>query len=152
MWLKHRKQVLAVSGSFLACFGRCSETHFNSHINLEMLIPLVIIKSHCWYNFWRKSYASVAWCYHNDTFGVQMTVSALWVIVLRLIPSPSCFLALCLCAIPFSQSDFCDSGTISPSHKEMLGLPFVLVFLRVPFLFELCMTVTSREVTVWRGG
>lgn len=107
---------------FLACFGRCSQAHFNSHINPEMIIPLVIIRSHCWSNFWRENYASVARCYHNGIFGVQMTASALLVIVLGLISSQFYFFALCLCSIPFHQSGFGVSDTRSPNNKEILCL------------------------------
>lgn len=92
----------------------------------------------------------MAWCYHNSTLGVQLTASALLVIVLELISSPFCFLALGLCSISYSHSGFCVSGTRSPNNKEMLWLSFVIVLLIFPFMFILNMNISSWEVTMWR--
>lgn len=130
---------------FLAFFGRCLQAHFNSHINLEIIIPLIIIRSHYWSNFWRENYASVGWCYHNGIFGVQMTASALLVIVLGLISSPFYFFALCLCSIPFHHSGFGVSGTRSPNNKEIVWLSFVIVLLMFHFIFILCMNILSLK-------
>lgn len=57
---------------------------------------------------------------------------------------------VCVFHFPFSQSGFGVWSTRSPHNKEVLWSSFVIVLLRFPFVFILCMGVSSWEGTVWR--
>ena len=113
MWLKHRKKILAERDSFNACSGRCSAMHFDSHINLEMMIPLVIIKRYCWCSFW-KGLVHQGLCYTVMT-NLMLTGCI-------------CNTSKCWLICPFYFLFFLHTTCVLLFYFSLFGLYFVSIF------------------------